>query len=72
MTNTCFTVLVENCRCCHPVQLDGTEDVVTRLVPMAELPILVAAGKIRHSLVAVALYHFDLWQRGLPPGAGGL
>ena len=26
---------------------------------------LVASGKIKHSLVVVALYHFDLWQRGL-------
>ena len=26
---------------------------------------LVATGKIRHSLVVVALYHFELWQRGL-------
>ncbi|MCC6819433.1 MAG: hypothetical protein IT579_01775, partial [Verrucomicrobia subdivision 3 bacterium] len=36
---------------------------VTRLVPVAEIPRLVAAGKIGHSLVVVALYHFDLWQR---------
>ncbi len=65
MTNTCFTVLVENCRCCHPVELDCAEDMLTRLVPVAELPRLMAAGKIRHSLVAAALYHFDLCQRGL-------
>jgi hypothetical protein len=25
----------------------------------------VAAGKIRHSLVVVALYFFELWQRGV-------
>jgi hypothetical protein len=25
---------------------------------------MVAAGKIRHPLVVVALYHFDLWLRG--------
>ena len=64
MSNTCFTVLVENCRCVHPVEFDHAEDLVTRLVPVAELPRLMASGKIRHSLVAVALYHFDLWQRG--------
>ena len=63
MSNTCFTVLVENCRCVHPVEFDHAEDLVTRLVPVAELPRLMASGKIRHSLVAVALYHFDLWQR---------
>ncbi len=63
MSNTCYTVLVENCRCVHPVQMDHTEDVVTRLVPMGEIPALVAGGKIRHSLVVVALYYFELWRR---------
>jgi hypothetical protein len=33
-------------------------------MPVAEIPGLVAAGKIRHSLVVVALYYFDLWKRG--------
>jgi ADP-ribose pyrophosphatase len=65
MSNTCFTVLVENCRCVHPVEFDHGEDLVTRLVPVADAPRLVAEGKIAHSLVVVALYHFDLWQRGL-------
>ncbi len=63
MSNTCYTVLVENCRCVHPLQLDHSEDLLTRLVPAGEIPRLVAAGKIRHSLVVVALYYFDLWQR---------
>ena len=66
MNNTCFTVLVENCRNRHPVQFDHGEDLVTRLVPVAEIPSLMASGRIRHSLVAVALYHFDLLQRGIP------
>jgi 8-oxo-dGTP pyrophosphatase MutT (NUDIX family) len=63
MSNVCFTVLIENCRCLHPIDLDGTEDLLTKLVPMAELPALVASGKVRHSLVAAALYHFDLSRR---------
>ena len=65
MSNTCFTVMVENCRCRHPVQFDHGEDLVTRLVPIADLPKLVATGKIKHSLVVVALYYFELWQRGV-------
>ena len=65
MSNTCFTVLVENCRCVHPVEFDHGEDLITRLVPVADLPRLIAAGKINHPLVIVALYHFELWQRGL-------
>ena len=34
-----------------------------RLVPVAEIPELVAAGKIQHSLVVVALYYYELWRR---------
>src|ERR1041384_388934 len=37
-SNTCFTVLVENCRCVHPVEFDHGEDLVTRLVPVVEAP----------------------------------
>jgi ADP-ribose diphosphatase len=65
MSNTTFTVLIEGCRCLHPVQFDHSEDLVTQLVPLADVPGLVAAGKIRHSLVVVALYDLELWQRGL-------
>jgi 8-oxo-dGTP pyrophosphatase MutT (NUDIX family) len=67
MSNICHTVLVENCRCVHPVQFDHGEDILTRLVAVADIPTLVADGKIGHSLVVVALFHFDLWQRGLKP-----
>ena len=65
MSNVCYTVLVENCRSVHPVAFDESEDLVTRLIPIADIPRLVATGKIQHSLVVVALYHFELWQRGL-------
>ena len=64
-SNTCFTVLIENCRCVHPVEFDSGEDLLTRLVPVVDIPRLVAEEKIQHSLVVVALYHFELWQRGL-------
>ncbi|MFN7138480.1 MAG: NUDIX hydrolase [Limisphaerales bacterium] len=62
MSNICFTVLVENCICKHPVAFDGTEDLVTRLFPIASIPDLVREGKIQHSLVVVALYHYELWR----------
>lgn len=65
LTNTCYTVLIENCRLKHELQLDCGEDLATRLVPVADIPRLVAEEKIQHSLVVVALYHFDLWKRGL-------
>jgi ADP-ribose pyrophosphatase len=64
MSNTCYTILIENCRCVHPVEFDHGEDLITRLIPIRELPDLVASGKIGHPLVVVGLYFFDLWQRG--------
>ena len=63
MSNTCHTVLIENCELKHAVEFDSGEDLITRLVPIAGLRQLVAAGKIQHPLVVVALYHFDLWLR---------
>ena len=65
LTNICFTVLVENCRLKHGVQFDHGEDLATRLVPVTEVTKLIADEKIGHPLVVVALYQFDLWQRGL-------
>jgi 8-oxo-dGTP pyrophosphatase MutT (NUDIX family) len=65
MSNKCYTVLLENCRLRHPLKLDSGEDLITRLVPIRDIPGLVAAGKIQHALVVVALYHFDLFRRSL-------
>ncbi len=61
MSNHCYTVLVQNCRQVESVKWDDGEDMATKLVPLAELQEIVAAGKIRHSLVVAALYQFDLW-----------
>jgi 8-oxo-dGTP pyrophosphatase MutT (NUDIX family) len=65
LSNKTHTVLIENCRLKHDVDWDHGEDLETRLVPVSEIPKLVAGEKIGHSLVVVALYHFDLWQRGI-------
>jgi len=65
LSNKTFTVLVENCRLKHDVEWDFGEDLATRLVPAAEIQKLAADEKIGHSLVVVALYHFDLWRRGI-------
>jgi len=68
MNNRCFTVLIENCQCKQPVELDHGEDLLTRLAPVSEIPNLVAGGKIKHSLVVAALYYFELRRsvQGLP------
>ena len=67
MNNTCFTVLLDDCHLRHSVEFDHCEDLITRLVPVAEIPRLIASGRIQHSLVVVALYYFELWGRGLRP-----
>lgn len=44
---------------------DQGEDLRTRLVPIAEIPHLVRAGHIRHTIIVAALYHYDLFRRAL-------
>ena len=68
MSNTCFTLHVRNCRLQHELEWDHGEDLTTRLVAVADIPKLVAAGQIRHSLVVVALYYFELWRPGVVKG----
>jgi ADP-ribose pyrophosphatase len=65
LNNRTYTVLIENCQLKHGVEFDSGEDISTRLVPVAEIPQLVADEIIGHPLVVVALYYFDLWQRGI-------
>jgi 8-oxo-dGTP pyrophosphatase MutT (NUDIX family) len=69
MSNTCYTVLVENCELKHPTEFDHSEDLINRLVPIADIPRLIADSKIRHAMVVVALYHFELLQRGIRSSA---
>ncbi len=60
MSNTCYTVLVENCELRSTVQLDHGEDLITRLMPLGTVRQRVMDGTIRHSLVVAALYQYDL------------
>jgi hypothetical protein len=53
---------VRNCRYVKPVQFDHSADIAPRLVPLAEVPELIATGKIRHALIVAALCQFELWR----------
>jgi len=64
MNNRSHFVVVEQCRHCHECEFDHGEDLVTRLVPWNDIPGMVSAGKIRHPLVVVALYRYELERRG--------
>lgn len=63
MSNRCSLVLVQNCVLKHPTEFDHGEDIVTRLIPAEEISQFVESGQIRHSLVIVALFHYELWRR---------
>lgn len=63
MNNICYTVLVRDCELKHAIELDHGEDLATSLVEPAEIPRLITEGRIGHSLVVVALYHFELWRQ---------
>ena len=63
MNNQVHTVLVENCARKHELKWDEGEDILVRLVPVADVPGLIGAGKIRHSIIVAALQLFAL-ERG--------
>ena len=63
LSNKCYTVLARHCLLKHPLEWDHGEDILTRLVPVANIPGLIESGRIRHSIIIAALYHFELWRR---------
>jgi hypothetical protein len=78
--NKTFAVLIENCRLKHGVEFDDAEDLKTQLLPVAKIPQLVAAGKIKHPQVIFTLHFLNCGSRAsrkadavstaifLPPG----
>jgi ADP-ribose pyrophosphatase len=64
--NICHHWLAEGATLTDPQALDAGEDIAVELLPLADVPGLVAAGTIRHSLVVSALARVvDL--RAAPP-----
>jgi 8-oxo-dGTP pyrophosphatase MutT (NUDIX family) len=60
INNRCHTVLV---RCVEAVgvpQLEGYEEIRTKLTPLSDIPDLIRSGAISHALVIAAFHHFDL------------
>ncbi len=49
----------------HEPEFDGTEQTIVRLVPLAEIPALIAGGTITHALVVVA-FHWLAIQTAMP------
>lgn len=67
MNNRSHFVVVEGCVPRHECEFDHGEDLLTRVVPWKDIPELVRTGQIRHPLVIVALYRYELERRGSTP-----
>ena len=63
MNNRAYTVLIDGCSLKHETEFDESEDLLTRLVPVKDIPELVRTGVIKHAIVVVALYYYDLHRR---------
>ncbi len=55
LTNSCYLYLARNCRRIKAPQLDAAEDIAVHLIPLKEIPALIAAGKIKHCIALNAL-----------------
>mgnify|MGYP003392721589 CR=1 FL=1 len=54
MSNTCHTVIIENCALKHGVEWDSGEDMVTKLVPITDIADLVASGIAEEEFLRLA------------------
>ncbi len=61
--NRLHTFLARGVEDLHDTHFDTTEETEVELVPLAEIPQLVASGTISHALVVSAFYLLDLWRR---------
>lgn len=62
MSNRCHTYLAGDARLVGPTEFDGGEDIVIELVPLADIPELIANGAITHSLTISAFHYYDLYR----------
>ena len=60
MNNKVHTVMIRNAQLKHDTNLDDGEDVAARLVPLADIPGLIADGTISHSLMVAAFFRFQI------------
>jgi len=58
--NLCYTYLVKDARKIGEPCLDANEDIEVVLVPLTEIPALIANGAINHALVLVAFHYLSL------------
>jgi len=59
LNNRCYTFLAPGARLRHATRFDATEHLAVRLVDPADVPGLVAGGRIAHALVVAAFYLYE-------------
>lgn len=62
-SNRCHTFLAAGARQVSAPAPDENEEIAVKLVPVADVPELVSAGRIDHALVVAALYWWELHER---------
>ncbi len=62
--NLCFSFVGRDAQKLKPTCFDHHEDLAVRLVPLRDIPALIAEGRITHALVLVAFYRLSL-QEGI-------
>jgi len=69
--NWLHTFLARGARPARDPVFYGTEHCAVRLVPLADVPALIAEGFITHALVVAAFYRLGLWRDGMIKEAVG-
>ena len=64
MNNKAHTTVIRNAAKQYDTQLDAGEDLITRLVPLVEIPKLIGDDTISHSLMVAALCRFQIAENG--------
>ena len=59
LDNQLHTYLALGARWQQPPDFDGAEDIAVEEVPLADVPGLIANGRISHALVITAFYHYE-------------
>ena len=63
LDNELHTFLATNARWKQAPEFDGSEDITVEEIDLAEIPHLIATGRITHALVVAAFYHYENYKR---------
>jgi ADP-ribose pyrophosphatase len=65
LNNRCHSFLAVNAQRITKKQLDGAEDIWYEEIPLKDIPGLISAGKITHSLTITAFYFLERYQESM-------